>query len=545
MRRRKKLLCLLLAGVMAWSLSGCTNSTTEKTEEAGGNNLSEEVDDTTLRVAINTDITTLDYAHNYTIANFHVIDNINDFLLYFDQNGEVQPNLCTSWEAVDETTYVYQIRNDAYFSDGTQMTVDDVVFSMERIMDPEVASDMNWAYKNVASIEATGEWEVTVRLSQPDACWQYVPATPGGQITSKAYYEEHKDNFGNADGLTIGTGAYKIDKWTTGSEIVLSKNEYYWGEEPEFEKVIITVISDESAMAMAMDSGQLDFLVLNSMDMIDTYENSQNCTVHAADGIGSTLLSFNCSNGACMDENLRKAIASAVDVASLTESQFGDYAQSGTALPFGSGLYVLDPEEWEARADKMEAYEFNLEKAKEYLDKSDYDGSNLQLLLIEGNNAYANVAQAIQASCATIGINIEIQKVTSSEYYANAYGNSLDENGKRTYDMMINRWVPDYVDPAGDLVVFYDSNNAGAGGANYAAYSNSEVDALLAQQSSLVDNKERSELMLQACEIAAEESPYKSLYYSKTVSVTSNRVDYELPGFYLYSLFYKDFKLAQ
>ena len=144
MKKRKKLLCLLLAGVMAWASSGCSNSETEKTNGAGGNHLSEEVDDTTLRVAINTDITTLDYAHNYTISNFHVVDNINDFLLYFDQNGEMQPNLCTSWEAVDEMTYVYQIRNDAYFSDGTQMTVDDVVFSMERIMDPEVASDMNW-----------------------------------------------------------------------------------------------------------------------------------------------------------------------------------------------------------------------------------------------------------------------------------------------------------------------------------------------------------------------------------------------------------------
>ncbi|MDR2487755.1 MAG: ABC transporter substrate-binding protein, partial [Clostridiales Family XIII bacterium] len=197
--------------------------------------------DTTLKVGMATDITSLDYAFNYTYANFQALNSVNNYLLRFDKDGALQPELATSWEAVDELTYVYQIRQDAKFSDGTPVTADDVVFSLNRVKDPALASDLLWAYKNVQSVEATGEWEVTVKLSTPDATWQYIPATPGGQVTSKAYFEAHKEDFGTADGLTLGSGPYKVDYWKTGSEVGLSRNEYYHGAQPAFEKVVLTV----------------------------------------------------------------------------------------------------------------------------------------------------------------------------------------------------------------------------------------------------------------------------------------------------------------
>lgn len=550
MMKRKVLGLILVLTMLMTTLVGCSNSSSGGSGFAGGEtaengNSGANSSGKVLRIGLSNDITTLDYAHNYTISNFQVVDNINDFLLVFDSNGEMQPSLCTSWEAVDSTTYVYQIRDDAVFSDGTPMTVDDVVYSMERIKNPETASDMNWAYANVASIEATGEWEVTVKLSKPDATWQYIPATPGCEITSKTYCESKGDDFGNADALTIGTGAYKVESWQTGSEIVLTKNEYYWGEEPYYDKIVYTVISDESSMALAMTSGQIDFCIPASTDLASTYSSGSNCNIYSVDSIGCTLLSFNCSRGQCMDANLRKAIASCVDTVTLLESQMGDYAEAPTASPFGSGLYVLDKEEWTSRINALDNYDYDLKEAKKYLEESSYDGSELNLIIIEGNTAYANYAQVIQASCAEIGIKIKIEKVTTSEYYAHAYGNDLDGDGNRKYDMMINRWVPDYIDPAGDLVVFYDSVNAGSGGANYACYKNEEVDALLDEQAELIDNKERSELLIQAVELANADSPYKALYYQKTIYCKLDSIDYELPGFWLYSFAAKDFKPAE
>jgi peptide/nickel transport system substrate-binding protein len=385
---------------------------------------------------------------------------------------------------------------------------------------------------------------VTVRLSEPDACWQYIPATPGGQVASKAYLESHPDDYGSPDGLSLGTGPYKVESWKTGSEIVLVKNEYYWGEEPQFDEVVVSVISDESAMAMAMDSGQIDFCILQSNDLASSYEDSDACDIYAVDGPGNTLLSFNCGAGPCADENLRKAIASCVDIQGMISAQYGDYASLGTAIPFGEILYILDPQGWKDAVSKMSAYEFDLEKAKEYLEKSSYNGEPVEFNIIENNNAYANMAQLIQANCAMIGINIEIIKLTMSEYYANAYGTDLDADGNRKYDMMINRWTPDYLDPAGDLVPFFGSDNI-QGGANYAAYSNPEVDALLKRQAISADNKERSDLMIEACQIATEECPYKALCFPKTIYARSNRVAYDLPGFYLYTINFRDFTLGK
>ena len=544
----KKTLCLLMALVMGLSLAGCggsssSSSSEEESTEAEADTSEETSDDDekVLYVGLANDITTLDYANNYTLANFQVVDNINDFLLLYDENGEMQPNICTEWEAVDELTYVYQIRDDAVFSDGTPMTIDDVVYSMQRIMDPATGSDMNWAYENVESIEATGEWELTVTLSTPDATWQYIPATPGCQITSQAYCEEAGDSFGTADGLTIGTGAYKVESWTTGSEVVLVKNEYYWGEEGYYDKIVYTVINDENSMAMALTSGQIDFCMPASTDLASVYEEAEGSSIYSVNGISCTLLSFNTSTGQCADVNLRKAIASCVDTVSLLESQLGDYAEAPTAAPFGTGLYVLDEETWTERINALDAYDYDLEEAAEYLAASDYDGSTLTFVIIEGNNAYANYAQAIQAAAASIGINIEIEKVTNSEYYAHAYGTDLDEDGNRQYDLMINRWTPDYVDPVGDLMVFYHSNNI-QGGANYASYSNPDVDALLEEQAGLTDNLERSELLIQCVELANEDCVYKALYYQTTIYAISDDVEYDLPGYWLYSIQMKDFK---
>lgn len=542
MRLRKKVgFIFMMAAALSGLLTGCGSNS----ENSGSGTSIKKGDDKTLNVGLTSDIMSLDYAYSYSTPTFQVVDTVNDFLLRFDDEGNLEPSLCTSWEAVDELTYVYQIRDDIKFSDGTAMTVDDVVFSMNRIKDPETASNMNFGYINVASIEATGDWEVTVKLSAPDSLWQYIPATPGGQVTSKTYYEAHKDDFGNADGKTIGTGAYKVDSWTTGSEIVLSKNENYWGGDVQFEKIVYTVIPDANSMQLAVDSGQIDFTILNNALLNEKYEASKTSKLTSLESLNDIFVAFNTAAGQCQDENLRKAISCCIDVETLTETQYGDYATPANALMFGSTLYNLDPETWESEEAKMDHYDYNIEKAKEYLAESAYDGSAITLYSDEANNIYSNMAQAIQASCAEAGIKIEIRKLPSADYRAQYYGNKLDEDGNREYDMIFYGWIPDYVDPAGYVCIFYESTNAGAGGSNGAGYVNARVDELMEIQRNSIDNVERSNAMIEACAIAAEDMPYKTICYPKMMYVTSNRISYEMPAFWLYSFDVADFKLAE
>ncbi|MDR2079522.1 MAG: ABC transporter substrate-binding protein [Treponema sp.] len=128
---------------------------------AGGGKASAERQENVFRIRINTDITSLDPAFSYDPATGIVNTQIVEKLLSYNERDELVPHIAESWRAVDSTTYVYTIRKDVKFSDGTPVTTDDVVFSLQRIGDPDVGAYMAWYYDPVLSINKTGDWEVS------------------------------------------------------------------------------------------------------------------------------------------------------------------------------------------------------------------------------------------------------------------------------------------------------------------------------------------------------------------------------------------------
>ena len=173
--KRKLLSAVLAASMLALTACGGagqtqeseTSAVQESVTEATQTNASEESKEEggdiasrdTLNIALADEIVSLDPAYSYDNLTNQVVNQITQGLLYFDYSGQLQPQLCSSWEAKDATTYVYQIRDDVNFSDGTPMTMEDVLFSLNRHMDEEVASYLAWMYANVESIEQTGDWE--------------------------------------------------------------------------------------------------------------------------------------------------------------------------------------------------------------------------------------------------------------------------------------------------------------------------------------------------------------------------------------------------
>ena len=128
------------------------------------------------------DIVALDPARSYDISTMQVLGQVTENILAQQMDGSMKPHLAKSWEAVDELTYVYTMRDDVKFSNGDPMTMEDVLFSLKRHMDPEVASYLGWMVENVESIEQTGDWEFTVKLYEPDATFQYVFGTSVGSV---------------------------------------------------------------------------------------------------------------------------------------------------------------------------------------------------------------------------------------------------------------------------------------------------------------------------------------------------------------------------
>ena len=214
---KKALTILLTVLLLVTLLSGCGGSSSSGGSSSGGDSAASEVP-TTLTVGLQGDPVSLDPAFAYDWVANPVVNQVSETLLTFDENNELECLLCESWEAVDDTTYVYNVRSDVTWSNGEPMTMEDVMFSLERTADEDFGSYLQWMFSSVESIEQTGDWQFTVKLKAPNANWKYMLGTTAGSIINKKQFEELGEKFGTAQGAPLGTGAYKHVNWSMGQE---------------------------------------------------------------------------------------------------------------------------------------------------------------------------------------------------------------------------------------------------------------------------------------------------------------------------------------
>lgn len=525
-----------VAGLLAISLAACGSA-------SGGS--AAAADTSKLVIGQTQEPRSLDSAYNYEAASFPVVNQINEGLLTYGKDLKLEPGLAKSWKQVNGTTYTYEIRDNVKFSDGTPLTADDVVYTLDRNRNPETAANTQWMFANVDSVTKTGDWEVTVKLKKPDSSWQYVPATSAGQIVSKAFVEKQGKKYGKPDGGVLGTGPYKLSKWVSGSEIILERNDDYWDQKQDIpiKTIDYKIIADQNSLALAAKSGQVDYVISPSSDLISQFKSAKNLKVDAQSSLTQNFVSFNTQRAPFDDVNVRKAVSYAIDSAGIRKNAVGDLGEEATDLPFGKAMYpTLGGEELWAKFNKEHpGYEFDLDKAKEALKQTKYaDGFEASLVVRPGLDA---VGQAIQDSLKKIGITIKLSKPTNEEYYALIYGSKLDENGKRDYDFAINAWIPDFPDPVGTLVPEYWSQNAGQGGSNFAAYVNDNVDKDIEVQQTSSDATTRAQAVYDALAQASDDAVYKQLYYPKNYAVINTKFEYQLSPIWIYNFFVKDFKV--
>lgn len=553
----KKNMIKSLAAALSFAvcLTGCSSGNTSSSGSVGSSSagvdssaVSAGSADTTLKWALDSDIVSLDPIYAYDTTTNLVVVQVVESLLYINPDGSVSPMLAKSWECVDDKTYVYEIRDDVTFSDGTPMTVDDVIFSMERNMGDGSDSYVAWMFDSVDSIEKTGDWEITVHLKNPDAFWQYVPATTGGAVISEAYYNEHKDSFGTASGGILATGAYKFDHWTNGSEIVLTENENYWDDSApvDFKTIDYTIISEDTTRIAALKTGQIDFSVNVSVDMISQLSDAENLTLDSVHAYRIDHLAFNTEKAPFNDVNVRKAIAYAIDAENLVNNIYGEYGQPGSGLLFGDALYTIgSADDWQKFADTLDNYSYNIEKAKECLAASAYpDGFDCRLA-VSNISYYQSMAVYIQAALAEIGINVSVEQHTYDEMITIQFGNLLDADGYKDYDMGLFDWQADFPDPAGNVRPILISSNAGAGGSNTSSFKNADVDALFTKENNSVDEAERVDLIKQYSEMILDQVPVYVLCFSNQTFAVNKRFTADIGPLYFWDLTAKDFKLAQ
>jgi peptide/nickel transport system substrate-binding protein len=480
----------------------------------------------TFTVALSEDIRAVDAGVAWNYVTNQVTNQITEGLVTFDANNNIIPELAKSWSQPDELTYVYNVRDDIVFSDGSKMTMDDVLFSFERSKDPDGGTYFSDFLDDVDNFSVNG-WQFTIKLKHPSAVFKFVPAIGAGRIISKAYYQKHENDFGTAKGGIVATGPFVYEKWVSGQEIILKKNKNYWNKEKLAANIIDTlvfkIIPEDTSRVIALQSGNADFCANLPEDMLDKLSSDQNLTFTSVNSFKLTYLALNTQRAPMNDITVRKAISRAMDIPEFQKRIIKNAGTAGTILPFGQALYGDNATKWQQYLNSNQGYTYDLAVAKQHLARSAYpNGFNCDLIVSE--NSLANQrALYIQESLKALNINVNIKKMSGDEQDTYQMGGILDVNGKRDYDMLIGGWEADYPDLNGNIEIMYAESQAGEDGYNAAAYINPVVDTMIVQQRTTVDSAKRFDIQSKMMDIVVNDVPYIVFDYTSRQSVLNKK----------------------
>ncbi len=393
-----------------------------------------------------------------------VAEQVYDTLFVFDQSLSAQNNLCVRHEAPDDTTFIFHIAENAVFSDGSPLTSDDVVFTLESFKNPDIGGRA-WA-QQIESVEAIDEHTVQVNLVQPFAplisylAFQYNP------IISKAFYES---TGGDLAQQTMGSGPFILEEFIPDQVIRFRKNPNYWQEGlPYLDGMEWLILPDDQARVAALRGGEISNADFIDHQAVESFENNEEWVVYQYSTLTHGTTVINCSTGPLADARVRQALSYAVD-----RNEFLEFSALGYGQVTG---YIPAPDQtWAIPVEELPTYQTNIDRAKELLAEAGYaDGFDVTLRVSSLYVLDTANAQVLQQQLQAIGVNVNIEQLE--------WGNLLDAWVNSDFELL-NILLLGQPDPDGYTWGRYHS----ASPTNYCQVSDPDLDAMLDQARAEVD----------------------------------------------------------
>lgn len=459
--------------------------------------------------------TSLDPALSALESNSTVVANLCESLMTQTPSGELQPGLATSIDAVNDTTYIVHLRPGVTFWDGTPMTSDDVVYSINRVLAPETGSSWTAWANSGATVTATAPDEVTIVTAQPNAVMPNYFATPAFSVVEKAFTEAAGADFGTASGGVMCTGPYSLDTWSSGKDITVTRNDSWWNTDaaPLVGAATFTFTADASAQVAALRAGSVDG---SFMVPVSSFESLSGGNLLFNKSYQMEFISVIDSEGGLADVKTRTALKEVIDYQGIAAAVY-----RGSAEPLKT---IVPPAAWGYSRDVFqEAYDAlpeptqDLEKAKQLLDDSSYDGSEVVLAYLAGNEEETKMATVIADNANSIGLKITLKPLQPAEA-TGLFGG--DPAGRAGIDAFLAAGYLDFPEPA----EYYEYSTSESY-YNFSGYSNPEFDQAMAQAISTFDDDSRAELISQAQTLLTADvmgyplvTTYINTYYSSELA---------------------------
>ena len=402
-------------------------------------------------------------------------------LYELDKDGNAQPKLAESYEvSADGKTWTFKLKEGVKFHDGTEMTAEDVVYSLG--LAQAGAKSSTYAGKiDVANSYAADKYTAVIQLTEPVATFLKNLCHYNCYISSKAWVEANPDDHNRIEN---GTGAFKLKEWSDGNYILVERFDDYHERPAYLEEITFRFISESNSRILELETGGVDVIIDVPSDYISQLEENPDITVYSRESTQIRYLCLNYLNPPYDNVKVREAIAHSVDMSLVTKTVFGSTAKTLVAyLPETIPGNIQYP-----------AYEYNPELAKQLLAEAGYpDGLHIVVNFFT-NAENRRMAEIMQNMMAEAGIEMEILEMDGAVNtpYLNA--------GKHEGALLMQ--TSSLQDCLENLQKFHSSKILEGG--NRVNFQNAEVDELLAKAQATFDEAERIEICKQIQDICYE-----------------------------------------
>ena len=452
--------------------------------------------------AISADVATLDPTIYHAIISFHARLNIFDALTDIGPDNSVVPHFATHWEkSADAKTRIFTIRTGAKFHNGDPVTVDDVIYSYQKIMDDE-RSPTRIHVNHIASIDRLSDTQLRFNLKAPFAPFDRT-ASLIAIISKRAFTEMGPEAFGRNP---VGSGPYRVVNWIKDDRIELQAFDDWWGGAPAVKSVYLRVVPNEASRSAALLSGEVDIVPNLPPALVQTLSSRSGIKVKTGDGYKVVFLGFNPADRAVADVKMRQAIDMAIDRTVITQKLL-----RGMGVPNGQIVakvsFGFDPSYGPTK--------FDPERAKQLVKEAGYQGEPITMQYPNDYIAAADaVASAIGGYLRNVGINVQLEGLEYNSFYALWSGRKLS-------GLHMFVFGPSILDS--DSPIFSIFARKGNRGYMF----DPKVDELAEAQRSEGDPSKRAALIAQLWRTADAYRPFAYLYTENQASAMRNDIQWE------------------
>lgn len=525
---KKRCLALLMAGLMAVSMAGCsTPGSNEKKEteteaEEGASNGEQKV----FRYSIISDVATLDPQKSNELTSATICYHVGEGLTR-SMDGVVHPGIAEEWEvSEDGLTYTFHLRN-AQYSDGEKIKAQDFEYAMKRVVDPATASQFAFIAKPLENadeitagtmevdelgVEAVDDNTLVCKLGFPAPYFLQVLSMSQFYPTREDLVEKYGDDFAADGDKNVYTGPFCLKEWKQNDRIILEKNPMYWDKDKvNLDKVEILVVSDENTALAMFESGELDYVNVPT-DAVANYPEAEFYKMGAED-----FIKLNTGDGPLANKNFRLALNYGLNRKEFIKLSTNDIWEPATrfVLPDVGGVEGNFGEDYPYEAFPVEG---DKEKAEEYMNTALKElgiasASDITLELLtsdmERTKKEAEVLQALLQDA--LGIQITITMIPFTD--------RIERENVGDYQMVISGILPDYPDPISFLESWETTSPY-----NHCNYSCEEYDNLLQKAYHTGDAKERMDTLAEAEKVFMEDGGLVPLQFRMNAKLVNKNV---------------------